>query len=70
MSEQRCIVIGLFIKRILAPIPNLFLSWDGCVVGRLDSDLRVVAQSVDIGLDDDVVVVVLLRDWIIVKILL
>ena len=63
-------MIGLVIKRILTPITNLFFSWDRCIVGRLDSDLRVVAQSVDIGLDDDVVVVVLLRYWIIVKILL
>ena len=70
VSEQRCIVIGLVIKRILTPIPNLFLSRDGCVVGRLDSNLRVVAQSVDIGLDDDIVVVVLLRYWIIFNILL
>lgn len=70
VPEKRCIVIGLVIKRVLTPIPNLFLSRNRCVVGRLDSNLRIVAQSVDICLDDDIVVVVLLRYWIIVTILL
>ena len=69
VPEQRCIVVRLLVKGVLTGEPNLLPSRDGLVVSRLDPNLRVVAQPVDVGLDDDVVVVVLLGNRIIILVL-